>query len=129
MDLLQLWGQLLQLSDALYSLPRIPILGKEKQCGEGHQDIKPSNVLAASGTIPSPYEIHFKLADFSLNHFKIEKPSVEEIVDWDSYGTRIYGPLECYMEDDISNKSHGRSSQAVGVWSLGCIYREAMAWT
>ena len=60
-----------------------------------HQDIKPENILVFSGVGTSPFDVHFKIADLSLCHFKRSKDLVSEDsnADTDSSvtGTRTYG--------------------------------------
>ena len=35
-----------------------------------------------------------KLADFGLSHFERKKAGKEEIVNWDSHGSMVYGKLQ-----------------------------------
>lgn len=56
-----------------------------------HQDIKPANILVFSGSGPSQYDVHFKIADLSLCHFKQSDSLQHDESDLDAIGTRAYG--------------------------------------
>lgn len=62
-----------------------------------HQDVKPSNILVTTlgGSIESPYQWLFKLADLGVSHFKTFVSSTEDDTDRDSQGTHTYGLLLC----------------------------------
>ena len=56
-----------------------------------HQDVKPSNILVFSGHSSHPYDVHFKLADLGLSHFKRTDKLSMSIADSDTGGTKDYG--------------------------------------
>lgn len=65
-----------------------------------HQDVKPDNILVASGGRKSDFGCQFKLADLGLCHFlrarshrkgKQALYPPEDPAHGDAYGTRIYG--------------------------------------
>ena len=63
-----------------------------------HQDIKPTNILVFSGDTDSPYDVHFKVGDLGLVHFKPVTCEPNDETDFDAFGTRAYGksdPLKC----------------------------------
>lgn len=121
-----------------------------------HQDIKPENILVCSDPSTSPYDVHFRLADLGLSHFRREKArceqaqkqgqsTLEDVRDKDAGGTREYGrALPRPVQDKLTNVYTGapecyrRSSslyppkraigQSVDIWSLGCVYSEAAQW-
>ena len=59
-----------------------------------HQDINPANILVKSRPNAScPYDVHFKIADLGLSHFKRHTSGLSEATDNDAFGTRAYGKL------------------------------------
>lgn len=110
-----------------------------------HQDITPSNILVISGRDLSASDATFKIADFGLSQFRSVPESPEEIRVWDASGTRIYGKLELRVFEhhlihrarigapecwaaDIAVDRQG-VTQAVDIWSLGCVYSELAVWS
>ncbi|KAJ4129763.1 hypothetical protein NW768_006732 [Fusarium equiseti] len=130
-DVYHFWSAFTVLAEALAFLHEIPAKDGERILG-WHQDIKPSNILVASGTSGDPYNVHFKLADFGLSHFERKKAGKEEIVDWDSYGNGVYGSPETARWGEVSRDKNLSEppgiTQAADVWSLGCVCSEALLW-
>ncbi|KAL9131154.1 MAG: hypothetical protein Q9217_000855 [Psora testacea] len=83
-----------------------------------HQDITPGNILVKSKAGCSKYQSEFELADLGLSHFK--KNDSTEVMDKDTYGTRAYG---------MSLKAPLHVRQDVDIWSLGCVFSEALTWS
>ncbi|KAI1457063.1 kinase-like domain-containing protein [Annulohypoxylon moriforme] len=121
----KLWKQVLQLGNALAYQHKIPYRGEDKEVFGWHQDIKPSNILVTNG----PNGVVFKLADFGLSHFRTLDLNVEDILDWDSFGTRIYGAPESFIGETSVNEVEAKVGQGVDVWSLGCVYSEIAVWS
>lgn len=95
--------------------------------------------------MPSPYEWQFKLADLGISHFKKVSSSRENSTASDTYGTRTYGIFshnlktvlcadnnpgapECFRPDIFSGQTKLKVNQNIDIWSLGCIYSEAVRW-
>lgn len=59
-----------------------------------HQDINPTNILVKSRpNALCPYDVHFKIADLGLSHFKRHTSGLGSATDKDTFGTRAYGRL------------------------------------
>ncbi|KAM5353674.1 hypothetical protein ACJ41O_000324 [Fusarium nematophilum] len=89
-DMRSLWTQLFHLSGAVDAVQSIHFQIKSGALMGWYQDLKPAKILVVSGTSPSVYGVAFKLGDFGLSFRQLE-PSAEDIYDWDSLGTRLYG--------------------------------------
>ncbi|KAF2758206.1 hypothetical protein EJ05DRAFT_486256 [Pseudovirgaria hyperparasitica] len=90
-----------------------------------HHDISLKNILVVSG--PTNYNCYFKLADFGLSMFK-EKGPLEQVKGIDTRGTRTYCAPETCRFDETDERLIKFVTQAVDVWSLGCIFSEAAVW-
>lgn len=128
-DKIKFWERLFNLAKAL-----VQMHGMQPSKNDGprifpgwHQDIKPENILVTSVEDGSDYDCYFKLADMGLSHFRSEV-ACDEIEDIDSHGTRSYGAPECYRPDDFLESCPLKVKQKVDIWSLGCIYSEAVIW-
>ena len=110
-----------------------------------HQDVRPENILVVSGGAQSPHEWKFKLADLGISHFIMVSSSRENSTASDAYGTRTYGMFhetladqvctdsdlgapECFRPDEASGRATLKIHQEVDIWSLGCIFSEAVRW-
>ncbi|RQM04828.1 hypothetical protein DH86_00003915, partial [Scytalidium sp. 3C] len=93
-----------------------------------HQDVKPANILVSSRQGGSPYEWQFKLADLGFSHFKRAVDGAGEATDHDARGSRTYGPPECYRGDDFMEQTALKVNPKVDIWSLGCVFSEALIW-
>ncbi|KEY75115.1 hypothetical protein S7711_01569, partial [Stachybotrys chartarum IBT 7711] len=101
--------------------------GKKEAFTGWHKDIKPRNILVK--THPgSTSGISFKLADFGLSHFMCSSPDDGDIVEFGNWGTRAYGDPESYRAERSEIKTKV-DPQLADVWSLGCIYSEALVWS
>jgi hypothetical protein len=100
-----------------------------------------------SNDAPSPYDWQFKLGDLGLSYFNSKVVSSGEPTASDAHGTRTYGSAtstvyhgvlprtdifagapECYRADDWGEQSDIKVKQNVDIWSLGCVYSEAVRW-
>lgn len=93
-----------------------------------HQDVKPANILVFSGNGDSPYDCHFKIADLGLAHFKPNVSQPNDPSDLDAFGTRAYGAPETFRSHIDMEASPLQVTQAVDVWSIGCVFSEASVW-
>ena len=103
--------------------------------------------MVLSGDSSNPYDVHFKLADLGLSHFKRTQNLSRSIADSDVGGTKDYGERlksyswkrrgtdilcegapECYRSDDFLARAKVEVQPQVDIWSLGGIYSEAVAW-
>ncbi|KAI1090428.1 hypothetical protein F5B19DRAFT_494372 [Rostrohypoxylon terebratum] len=87
---------------------------------EWHQNIKPSKILVQG----SQTGIIFKLADLGLGPFRTISSCAEDILDWDSFETHIYGAPEKLIDKTFPDEAESEFGQIADVWSLGCIYSE-----
>ncbi|KAL9034527.1 MAG: hypothetical protein Q9214_007005, partial [Letrouitia sp. 1 TL-2023] len=94
-----------------------------------HQDINPTNILVKSRpNVSCPYDVHFKIADLGLSHFKINPSGLGKATDKDTFGTRAYGAPETYRNDFHMENSTLRVKQDVDIWSTGCVLSEVVTW-
>ncbi|KFA66947.1 hypothetical protein S40285_05744 [Stachybotrys chlorohalonatus IBT 40285] len=125
-----LWYEMLQLSHAvkyLHNIPFDPAHGNKKALTGWHKDIQPRSILVT--THPgSTSGIRFNLADFGLGHFSFLTPGDGDIVKFGNLGTRAYGDPESYQAE-TRNTTGGVDLQLADVWSLGCVYSEALVWS
>lgn len=56
-----------------------------------HQDVQPKNILVFSGKSDGRYDVHFKLGDLGLSHFKRTVKLDRTTLDSDVGGTKDYG--------------------------------------
>ncbi|KAL9611816.1 MAG: hypothetical protein Q9167_003584 [Letrouitia subvulpina] len=93
-QLLVFWDQFFNI---LYGLAIIHGEGSEEGNGPHmllgwHQDINPTNILVKSKpNALCPYDVHFKIADLGLSHFKINTSGLGNATDKDTFGTKAYG--------------------------------------
>ncbi|KAF2139612.1 uncharacterized protein K452DRAFT_320254 [Aplosporella prunicola CBS 121167] len=92
-----------------------------------HQDVKPTNILVVNFKDETPYSCQFKLGDLGLSHF-MKTSSRNETYGSDTSGTRTYGAPECCRPDDDIRNIPLQIKQSVDIWSIGCVYCEAVVW-
>ncbi|KAL9033280.1 MAG: hypothetical protein Q9214_007590, partial [Letrouitia sp. 1 TL-2023] len=85
-----------------------------------HSDIKPDNILNVDDTGTGICK--FKLADPGFARFepKAKHTDIPKLKLWG--GTKTYGPPEYPGESEIP------VSQAIDIWSLGCVFSLAVTW-
>ncbi|KAH6672041.1 hypothetical protein B0J14DRAFT_85731 [Halenospora varia] len=94
-----------------------------------HQDVKPANILVLSDSDnSSPYASIFKIADLGTSHSKRIVATDQDHSDPDAQGTRTYGAPECYRSDSTLGQGNLRVTEAVDIFSLGCILSEVAVW-
>ncbi|KAG4434108.1 hypothetical protein IFR05_010417 [Cadophora sp. M221] len=129
-EIIRFWEGLFQLIDALWKIHTVngdTIEGPQIFRG-WHQDVKPENILVLSNGSKNPLDWHFKLADLGISHFKRGKSLREDSTASDSYGTHTYGAPETSRPDEETARKKLRVHQNIDIWSLGCIYSEAVRW-
>ncbi|QDS71140.1 hypothetical protein FKW77_009908 [Venturia effusa] len=90
-----------------------------------HGDIKPSNILALSLPDKPNHDCVLKLSDFGTSLFKDKTSGVTRIPSGSF--ARTYAPPEVWKNElPFLMKSDMLVTQAVDIWSLGCIFLEAM---
>lgn len=109
-----------------------------------HQDVKPANILVFGGNGSSPYDCHFKIADLGLTHFIPSVSQPNDPSDLDAFGTRAYGLTYKTAFSDLIDECLGapetfrshvdtessplQVTQAVDIWSIGCVFSEGSVW-
>ena len=146
-DIVVFWEDLFKVAEAVRDLHsfKFPRAGVEREYhgyanppprvdmtdnGRWHADIKPDNILRVCGS--------FKLADFGFASFK----RMDEERALLRGGTVTYGKFDSLVFIRMSLKrcptgapecvraqdSQTRVSQAIDIWSLGCVLSEAACW-
>ncbi|KAF2113679.1 hypothetical protein BDV96DRAFT_647930 [Lophiotrema nucula] len=110
-DVHSYWREMAGIADALKSIHQPPVQGGYTR--GLHGDIKPENILW--------FGDRFKIADFGFSHFEKIWTS-EEFYVYPEGGTAAYGAPETFRESLPV-------TQAIDIWSLGCVYSEAIVWT
>ncbi|KAK0102819.1 hypothetical protein ONS95_000980 [Cadophora gregata] len=128
--IIRFWEGLFQLIDALLKIHTVDADETERpQIFQGwHQDVKPENILVLSNGSDNPQDWNFKLADLGISHFKRKNSLREESTASDSYGTHTYGAPETSRPDEYLARHKLRVKQNIDIWSLGCIFSEAVRW-
>ncbi|KAH6717034.1 hypothetical protein BKA61DRAFT_600947 [Leptodontidium sp. MPI-SDFR-AT-0119] len=130
-EIIKFWEGLFQLINALWKIHTMngdAIEGPQIFRG-WHQDVKPENILVLSNGSKNPQDWHFKLADLGISHFKRGESLREDSTASDSYGTHTYGALDSrHLETKKTARNKLRVHQNIDIWSLGCIYSEAVRW-
>lgn len=110
-----------------------------------HQDIKPTNILVFGGNGTSPYDCRFKVADLGLTHFRPSISQPNDPSELDAFGTRAYSTRDSSSRlSNLADKCLGapenfrshvdtassplRITQAVDIWSIGCVFSEVSVW-
>ena len=84
------------------------------QSGVLHRDLKPKNILANSNN-------KLKICDFGLARPFIPDPAPATLVYWTDYVATRW-----YRAPELCGSFYGRYSQAVDIWSIGCIFAETL---
>ncbi|KAF7187457.1 Mitogen-activated protein kinase kinase 2 [Pseudocercospora fuligena] len=92
-----------------------------------HHDLKPANILV-SHCNRRLYPYCFKIADLGLAHFKTVIEGDDEAEVRARFGTRTYGPPECYAPSSFTTNQKHDVKRSIDIWSLGCVYSEAAVW-
>ncbi|KAL2073991.1 hypothetical protein VTL71DRAFT_7769 [Oculimacula yallundae] len=129
-DIIRFWKSLFKLIGALWE---VHTKGGEAADGRQilkgwHQDVKPENILVLSNGERRSQDWQFKLADLGSSHFKKIQSSREDSMASDTYGTHTYGAPETSRLDETANRNKLRVNQNIDIWSLGCVYSEAVRW-
>ncbi|KAH7313156.1 hypothetical protein BKA65DRAFT_517427 [Rhexocercosporidium sp. MPI-PUGE-AT-0058] len=129
-EIIKFWEGLFQLIDALWRIHTVngdAIEGPQIFRG-WHQDVKPENILVLSNGSRNPQDWLFKLADLGISHFKRGDSLRGNSTASDTYGTHTYGAPETSRPDENTARNKLRVHQNIDIWSLGCIYSEAVRW-
>ncbi|KAK4231946.1 kinase-like domain-containing protein [Podospora fimiseda] len=118
-ELYSLWESFQNLASGLMLLHDI---NDYDLCGI-HQDLKPSNILVFRHGSGPHYTYTFKIADFGLSSFYVNKP-----VHPDRGCTRVYGAPELVATDAQLRQLKGSVTAAADIWSLGCIFFDLLVW-
>ncbi|TVY55320.1 Aurora kinase A [Lachnellula cervina] len=107
-QVIKFWERLFKIIDALRGVHEVePTTAGGPRIFQGcHHDVKPTNILVLSNGSTNAHEFQFKLADLGISNFK---PKQKRSMTTSESGTRTYGP-------------------DVDLWSLGCIFSEAVRW-
>lgn len=118
--ILQFWSSLFKVVEPIKRIHEL----------EGvHQNIKPSNILVTSGATSSIYDRNFKLADLGLSHFSSKTDDKRTLKYQEVLGDPMYSAPECCMLAMSTKPLTYDADPLIDIWSLGCIFSEAIVWT
>ncbi|KAF2467698.1 uncharacterized protein BDR25DRAFT_395176 [Lindgomyces ingoldianus] len=120
-DIAILWDNLFAIADALNRIHNLTANNCTGSSLNGwHADIKPDNILRVRG--------RFKLADFGFSMFTRTSTTIDGVAKQIMKGgTPTYGAPELISVDGKGKRTP--VSQAIDIWSLGCVFSEAAVWT
>lgn len=119
-DVLRFWSSLLKVVEPIKRIHEL----------EGsHQNIKPSNILVTSGATSSEYDRNFKLADLGMSHFASKTGDKRNLKRKEAFGNPMYSAPECCMGGVSTETLTYDFEPLIDIWSLGCIFSEAIVWT
>ncbi|CAF9943242.1 MAG: hypothetical protein ALECFALPRED_010901 [Alectoria fallacina] len=145
-DTLLFWDRLFDITHGVMTIHgKIGNESSASQILKGwHQDVKPANILVFGGNGSSPYDCHFKIADLGLTHFIPSVSQPNDPSDLDAFGTRAYGLTYKTAFSDLIDECLGapetfrshvdtessplQVTQAVDIWSIGCVFSEGSVW-
>ncbi|ORY19162.1 hypothetical protein BCR34DRAFT_206984 [Clohesyomyces aquaticus] len=110
-EVMHFWSELFEIVSAVQK-----IHNPRRRTQGWHADIKPDNILYVHGK--------FKLADFGFSKF-VEIGDGEAAKHIMTGGTLTYSAPECFIPETKTRPV----SQAIDIWSLGCVYSEAVVWS
>ncbi|KAF2434232.1 kinase-like protein [Tothia fuscella] len=118
-DIDAFWMALFQIAEVVQGLHNLKIRGDIYYHG-WHADIKPQNILHVKGK--------YKLADPGFAKFKRKTDAAEAIPEEILLGgTKTFGAPE-KNRVRVKTRTPIRVSQAVDIWSLGCVFSMAATW-
>ncbi|TVY91861.1 Serine/threonine-protein kinase [Lachnellula willkommii] len=125
-EVINFWERLFKIIDALRGVHEVePTTAGGPQIFQGcHHDVKPTNILVLSNGSTNAHEFQFKLADLGISNFK---PKQKRSMTTSESGTRTYGAPELYRPAGTHNHQLPIRPD-VDLWSLGCIFSEAVRW-
>ncbi|CCT73317.1 uncharacterized protein FFUJ_09998 [Fusarium fujikuroi IMI 58289] len=109
-------GQMRGLADALYTIHGGN--DQERKLSGVHGDIKPENILCFGSNDSERWPV-FAITDFGSSYFLT--PEEKDI-------PKGLKHTPAYRAPEIDTTTLGGITQAYDVWSLGCIFAEAIAW-
>ncbi|CAG8948909.1 hypothetical protein HYFRA_00002035 [Hymenoscyphus fraxineus] len=128
LKIIRFWEEMFKITRALAKLHGATVHAANHDVRGWHQDVNPKNILVMSNGSSQPEDWKFKLADLGKSHIKIMAPARQDSSASDSYGTRTYGAPECSRSDVLSDSINLKIKTRVDIWSLGCIFSEAVRW-
>lgn len=109
-------GQMRGLADALYTIHGQN--GQERKLRGVHGDLKPENILCFGSNDSERWPV-LAITDFGSSYFLT--PEEKDI-------PKSLKHTPAYRAPEIDTATLGGITQAYDVWSLGCIFAEAIAW-
>ncbi|KAF2735007.1 kinase-like protein [Polyplosphaeria fusca] len=129
-DLMIFWKNFLDLVKPVARLHELPRRDKDEQFLQMiHHDIKLDNILVSEPLDSNPYNVSFKLVDFGLTTLEKKPKRGKEVKSRDSQGTQMYSAPEYLRDDKFVENSVFSAFPSKDIWSLGCVYSEAIVWS